>query len=82
MQVLQNYTSGQGVDGIITWTNNAPKRACSWTQGFCRVDYKQVQAQGHQSRNEWVAVENTSLVQNEKEVDALKSTKEQHYVFA
>ena len=33
-------------------------------------------------RKDGVAVENTSLVQNEKEVDALKSTKEQHYVFA
>ena len=34
------------------------------------------------ARNHRVAVENTSLVQNEKEVDALKSSKEQHYVFA
>ena len=33
-------------------------------------------------RNHRVAVENTSLVQNGKEVDALKSSKEQHYVFA
>ena len=29
-----------------------------------------------------VAVENTSLVQNEKEVDSLNFSKEQHYVFA
>ena len=29
-----------------------------------------------------VAVENTSLVQNKKEVDALNFFKEQHYVFA
>ena len=29
-----------------------------------------------------VAVENTSLVQNEKEVDALNFPKEQHYVTA
>ena len=34
------------------------------------------------ARNHRVAVENTSLDQNEKEVDALKSSKEQHYVFA
>ena len=34
------------------------------------------------ARNNRVAVENSSLVQNEKEVDALKSTKEKHYVFA
>ena len=34
------------------------------------------------ARNNRVAVENTSLVQNEKEVDALKSSKEHHYVFA
>ena len=33
-------------------------------------------------RNNRVAVENTSLVQNEKEVGALKSSKEHHYVFA
>ena len=29
-----------------------------------------------------VAVENPSLVQNEKKVDALKFSKEHHYVFA
>ena len=34
------------------------------------------------ARNHRVALENTSLVQNEKEVDALKSSKEHHYVFA
>ena len=34
------------------------------------------------ARNNRVAVENTSLVQNEKEVDALKYSKYQHYVFA
>ena len=33
-------------------------------------------------RKDGVAVENTSLVQNEKEVDALKIFKEHHYVFA
>ena len=33
-------------------------------------------------RKDGVAVENTSLVQNEKEVDALKFSKEHHYVFA
>ena len=34
------------------------------------------------ARKDGVAVENTSLVQNEKEVDALKFSKEHHYVFA
>jgi len=34
------------------------------------------------ARNNRVAVENSSLVQNEKKVDALKSSKEHHYVFA
>ena len=33
-------------------------------------------------RKDGVAVENTSLVQNKKEVDALNFFKEQHYVFA
>ena len=33
-------------------------------------------------RKDGVAVENTSLVQNEKEVEALKFSKEHHYVFA
>ena len=33
-------------------------------------------------RKDGVAVENTSLVQNEKEVDALKFSKEHHWVFA
>ena len=33
-------------------------------------------------RKDGVAVENTSLVQNEKEVDAPKFSKEHHYIFA
>ena len=32
--------------------------------------------------NNRVAVENSSLVQNEKEVGSLRFSKEQHYVFA
>ena len=34
------------------------------------------------AKKDGVAVENTSLVQNEKEVDALKFSKEHHHVFA
>ena len=34
------------------------------------------------ARMNGVAVENTSLVQNEKEVGSLNFSKEQHYVFA
>ena len=34
------------------------------------------------SSNNRVEVENSSLVQNERVVDALKSSKEHHYVFA
>ena len=34
------------------------------------------------ARNHRVAVENTSLVQNEKEVGSLNSSKDHHYVFA
>ena len=34
------------------------------------------------ARMKEVAVENTSLVQNGKEVDTLNFSKEQHYVFA
>ena len=34
------------------------------------------------ARMDGVAVGNTSLVQNEKEVGSLKFSKEQHYVFA
>ena len=34
------------------------------------------------AKKDGVAVENTSLVQNEKEVDALKFSKGHHYVFA
>ena len=34
------------------------------------------------ARNNRVAVENTSLVQNEKEVGSLNSSREHHYVFA
>ena len=53
MQVLQNYTSGQGADGIITWAKSAPKSVCSWTQGFCRVGYKHEKTEGHMSKKEW-----------------------------
>ena len=34
------------------------------------------------ARNNRVAVENPSLVQNEKEVGSLNSSKDHHYVFA
>ena len=34
------------------------------------------------ARMDGVAVENTSLVQNEEEVDSLNFSKEQHWVFA
>ena len=51
-------------------------------RGFAGLTTSMRKHQINRVRNNRVAVENTSLVQNEKEVDALNFSKEHHYVFA
>ena len=63
------------------------QKLCQWLhapglRGFAGLTTSMRKHKITRVRKDGVAVENTSLVQNEKEVDALKSTKEQHYVFA
>ena len=51
-------------------------------RGFARLATSMRKHKVTRARKDGVAVENTSLVQNEKEVDALKFSKGHHYVFA
>ena len=51
-------------------------------RGFAGLTINMRKHKVTRARMKGVAVENTSLVQNEKEVDALKFSKEHHYVFA
>ena len=78
MQVLQNFNSGQGVNGTITWTKNVPKSACPGLRGFVGLTTSRRKHKVTRARMKRVAVENTSLVQNEKEVDSLNFFKEHH----
>ena len=51
-------------------------------RGFAGLTISMRKHKVTRARMNGVAVENTSLVQNEEEVDSLNFSKEQHYVFA
>ena len=82
VQVFEKIISGQGVNGITTWTKSVQRVHAPGLRGFAGLTISMRKHKVTRARMNGVAVENTSLVQNEKEVDALKFFKEHHYVLA